>query len=494
MGTRSAAEQQSSLLLQLPSEVRYTILDFLRDAEDVTPVMHSCKQLRYDVFGRLPGGNMIDYGLYMHSKYEKMSHHSVPGLAQAISETLTIGMVNILAEPSYSSGHTLRFQITWSYRNYTSLDLSAREHTTSWTVRDHRSPLARLACDLWDLARQNDPSKPADLVGIDDPRPPRLQITFCAPPVGQHSFTSLMILRTKVLDIIQILQKLRPAEGPFHAFRANQPRPLDQFQLVFAIPPGANQHRRSFWKLRLQGPSSQDLLFIQPLRAQKDTGSPFPYFYELLMCPLFEASGWKFGTPRFDKPLSPKRTSAAVWLTFPRQLDSGLDLPNKTYEYKRWNFLDQPCSAFQSPYRLERIFLATFLEPVERQTQYFNQKLGLILRRCRGPGVVQLADYLRSTINGAGARGDADSCKWKGVFHTLEAAFPKYPHDVYLTSHMRPSLQDCAARVLLGIVESVREKVEKISASRWPKVRDSLFESLGGVESIDAVLGVHRRE
>ncbi|XDG05724.1 hypothetical protein ABKA04_005339 [Annulohypoxylon sp. FPYF3050] len=264
--------EQIPSLLGLPREVRDIMLNFLAEEEDLTALSQTCRQLRAEVFARMPGGNIVNYGQPQDDK----------SLRDQIQQSIQASSMTLIAEPWYSSGSALKIALAWTPR-----DGSTKVRDSRWTIRDLSSPMARYI--YWY-------------------RPETITIEFEAPTRG-HMLLALLILRAKVFDICRILKYMLEVSP-------------DNFteQLVVAFRGGKDPSRpwlprKSFWEMR---PTIFDSA-RQFARAARWQGKAmkksqqfrdfFPYFYECLMLPLFSNGSWMPTLLQFDLDPTNRRCS-----------------------------------------------------------------------------------------------------------------------------------------------------------------------------------------
>ncbi len=258
----------TSHFLQLPRELRLDIYDYLAECEDMTPLTQTCRQLRREVWSRMPGGRETDYA----------RPQSASQLGQQIKRHVKIMSLQLIAEPWYSSGSALKMSAAWRPRG------CRRYRWTTWTIRDLASPMARWALFC---------------------HPRHARVVFTPPPFGANQQMALLILCCKVLDIIRMLILIR-----LTAVRLFQRRPLEDdhgeclLQIFFCDRPNQTRwspphHARSFWEMR-PALRPYDMREIRTRirqgeisRIPEQSRDNYPFFYECLMLPFFGLPLWE---------------------------------------------------------------------------------------------------------------------------------------------------------------------------------------------------------
>jgi ribosome modulation factor len=266
--------------LGLPQELRDQVYDILAEQEDLSSLMHTCRQFRFEIRSRLPGGTEINY-IYR-SKYETL-------LRNDIWRKLDIAKVKIIAEPWYSPGSALKFEVEWDVRGQ-----SRTCHRTSrWTIRDLSSPMARY-------------------IYLYEPR--LTEVTFVAATSGYFA-GALHLLRAKVFDICRILTNL----GRSRKYELGGSLINHKLRIHFQgrkHPEDPNRLRKSFWEMRTGCYCSTK----RDIRERRWVGEVArrgdhrcqdwsPFYYEYLMLPLFSCPPWLPSAVTFDIDPAMKRSS-----------------------------------------------------------------------------------------------------------------------------------------------------------------------------------------
>ena len=263
----------------IPYELRHTIYAYLAECDDMTPLAQTCRQLRSEIWARMPGGSAIDYA----------DPKSDAELARQMEACLEVQRLDIIAEPWFSSGSALKLCATWRLRH------TCAYQTTTWTIRDLASPMARVAY----LSR-----------------PQCGRVVFQAAPAGGNQLVALLILRCKLFDICRLLILVCQPPGP-----ENRPRQRGEglISILFRDREenGAQPCRRrprSFWEMRtvVREPTRSIRRAIRTGRISKwprERREEYPFFYECLLLPLFSCRLWRPERIDFDTPPARKQSS-----------------------------------------------------------------------------------------------------------------------------------------------------------------------------------------
>ncbi len=267
--------------LFIPYELRHAIYEYLVESDDMTPLAQTCRQLRSEIWARMPGGSSIDYA----------NPKSEDELARQIEACIEVQRLDIIAEPWFSSVSALKLCATWRLQH-------TREYqTTTWTIRDLSSPMARVACLC---------------------RPQSRRVVFQAAPAGSNQLVALLILRCKLFDICRLLVLVCQPPGSENAPRL---RGQDAISILFRDRKHGTQlcrRPRSFWEMRtvLREPARSIRRAIRTGRISKwprQRREECPFFYECLMLPLFSCRLWKPEKVEFDTLPTAKHSSFFHW-------------------------------------------------------------------------------------------------------------------------------------------------------------------------------------
>jgi hypothetical protein len=240
------------------------IYEGLADEEDMSSLMHSCRQLRCEVLSRMPGGCTVDYTqLWNHEQDHTFNDY--------LRDKVQVELLTFIAEPWYSPGSALKVQVTWRLPGG-----PGKTKTSSWAIRDLSSPMAYY-------------------IGLY--RPECVSIEFEAPTKG-CSLLALLILRAKVFDIRQLMRTYLRLPARTRPFDSGYPP--GGIQILFRgglDPDRPHTSRKSFWLMRPPGVVSaregvgQAKYKGRTMRTSGQRREVYPYFYECLEIPL--TSFWR---------------------------------------------------------------------------------------------------------------------------------------------------------------------------------------------------------
>ncbi|KAB5555023.1 hypothetical protein GE09DRAFT_1059246 [Coniochaeta sp. 2T2.1] len=149
-------------LLGLPRELRDIIIDFVSQQEDLTAVAQTSRQLRAEVFSRLPGSARIDYNAAVH-------RHSSAALHALVHQHVEIKDVDCTEDypcrhkrfcscrrrpnpPEVGCVTYFRVEVVWRFKEEESTTTTRttaaaaerdRWSTSRWVIRGADSPMAR---------------------------------------------------------------------------------------------------------------------------------------------------------------------------------------------------------------------------------------------------------------------------------------------------------------------------------------------------------------
>ena len=352
----------ASRFLQLPLELRRDLYDFLAECEDLTPLAQTCRQLRREVWSRMPGGKETDYGRPQGREQ----------LARQINRHAKIIGFHLVAEPWYSSGSALKVCAEWRPRG------SRRYRWTTWTIRDLASPMAQWAFLC---------------------RPRHARVVFKPPPLGANQQMALVILCCKVLDIIRMLILIRWSQlGSGTRWPLQNGRGECFLEILFCDRQdrgrcSPSHHARSFWEMR----PVFNLCSMRRIRTRIRQGEvsripgqdreSYPFFYECLMLPFFGISLWQ---PQVEFEMqSPARKHTSFFRS---------DMAR----HRRYHSVSALCDTARQAARLG-MHRFRHVDP-ERYSEWkrvvdvldwFHWEIANIMEDEDGPAATQLRSYLR---------------------------------------------------------------------------------------------------